>query len=117
MTPTTHARGSPTPRSLSQVTRSDGKAPPLLCNYLTTPHMLVHCASLASCAIPGVFDAVELQAKGRDGGIEPYFKTGGWTWTDGGLQVRRRSHARTPHASLRPRLAAKPHTEPATIPA
>ena len=69
------------------VTRSDGKAPPLLCNYLTTPQMLVHCASLASCAIPGVFEAVELQAKGRDGKIEPYFKTGRWTWTDGGMQA------------------------------
>lgn len=69
------------------VTRSDGKAPPLLCNYLTTPHLLVYSASLASCAIPGVFEAVELMAKGRNGEIEPYFKTGGWRWTDGGLQA------------------------------
>lgn len=69
------------------VTRSDGKAPPLLCNYLTTPHLLVYSASLASCAIPGVFEPVELMAKGRDGEIEPYFKTGGWRWTDGGLQA------------------------------
>jgi len=69
------------------VTRSDGKAPPLLCNYLTTPHMLVHSASLASCAIPGVFEAVQLQMRGRNGEVEPYFKTGGWTWTDGGLQA------------------------------
>ena len=69
------------------VTRSDGKAPPLLCNYLTTPHLFVHSASLASCSIPGVFEAVELKAKGRDGNIEPYFKTGGWTFTDGGLQA------------------------------
>ena len=69
------------------VTRSDGKAPPLLCNYLTTPHLLVYSASLASCAIPGVFEPVELMAKGRNGDIEPYFKTGGWRWTDGGLQA------------------------------
>jgi TAG lipase/steryl ester hydrolase/phospholipase A2/LPA acyltransferase len=69
------------------VTRSDGKAPPLLCNYLTTPHLLVHSASLASCAIPGVFEAVELMCKGRNGETEPYFKTGGWRWTDGGLQA------------------------------
>ena len=69
------------------MTRSDGKAPPLLCNYLTTPHLFVHSASLASCSIPGVFEAVELKAKGRDGHIEPYFKTGGWTFTDGGLQA------------------------------
>ena len=32
-------------------------------------------------------EAVELQAKGRDGRIEPYFKTGGWKWTDGGMQA------------------------------
>ena len=69
------------------VTRSDGKAPPLLCNYLTTPQLLVYSASLASCAIPGVFEAVELMCKGRDGHKEPYFKTGGWRWTDGGLQA------------------------------
>ena len=69
------------------VTRSDGRAPPLLCNYLTTPHLLVHSASLASCSIPGVFEAVELMARGRDGTPEPYFKTGSWTFTDGGLQA------------------------------
>ena len=38
------------------VTRSDGRAPPLLCNYLTTPNLLVYSASVASCAIPGVFE-------------------------------------------------------------
>ena len=58
------------------VTRSDGKAPPLLCNYLTTPHMLVYSASLASCAIPGVFEAVELKMRERSGAVGPYFKTG-----------------------------------------
>jgi len=69
------------------VTRSDGRAPPLLCNYLTTPQMIVYSASLASCSIPGVFDAVELMAKDREGNIVPYFKTGGFRWTDGGLQA------------------------------
>eukprot|EP00962_Isochrysis_galbana_P008044 scaffold2188_cov102-Isochrysis_galbana.AAC.14 len=39
--------------------------------------MIVYSASLASCSIPGVFDAVELMAKNRDGDIVPYFKTGG----------------------------------------
>jgi len=69
------------------VTRSDGKAPPLLCNYLTTPQLLVYSAALASCAIPGVFEPVELMAMDRSGRIVPYFKTGGWRWTDGGLQA------------------------------
>jgi TAG lipase/steryl ester hydrolase/phospholipase A2/LPA acyltransferase len=58
-----------------------------MCNYLTTPQMIVHSACLASCAIPGVFEAVELMAKNRDGEVVPYFKTGGWRWTDGGLQA------------------------------
>ena len=70
------------------VTRSDGKAPPLLCNYLTTPNLLVYSASLASCAIPGIFEAVELMAKARDGAIVPYFITGGHRWTDGGCVFR-----------------------------
>ena len=88
------------------VTRSDGRAPPLLCNYLTTPQMVrytlwprctmssptnservvqvVYSASLASCSIPGVYDAVELMAKDRHGALVPYFKTGGHRWLDGG---------------------------------
>jgi len=49
--------------------------------------MIVYSASLASCSIPGVFDAVELMAKDREGNIVPYFKTGGFRWTDGGLQA------------------------------
>ena len=49
--------------------------------------MLIYSACLASCAIPGVYEAVELMAKTRDGTIEPFFKTGGWRWTDGGLQA------------------------------
>ena len=69
------------------VTRSDGKAAPLLCNYLTTPHMLVYSASLASCAIPGVFEAVQLMSRDKDGNEVPYFKTERWRFTDGGLQA------------------------------
>lgn len=80
------SRSCPAPVPLAS-NDAQGKAPPLLCNYLTTPHLLVFSASLASCAIPGVFEPVELLAKGRDGTVEPYFKTGGWRWTDGGLQA------------------------------
>ena len=65
----------------------DGKAPPLLCNYLTTPHLLVSSAVRASCSIPGVFEAVELMAKDRHGNEVPYFQTGGFRWTGGGLQA------------------------------
>ena len=35
------------------VSRSDGKVESLMCNYLTTPQMLVYSACVASCAIPG----------------------------------------------------------------
>mgnify|MGYP001170684075 CR=1 FL=1 len=48
--------------------------------------MLVYSACLASCAIPGVYQPVELLAKERDGSTVPYFKQG-WLWTDGGLQA------------------------------
>ncbi|KAL1518418.1 hypothetical protein AB1Y20_002710 [Prymnesium parvum] len=68
------------------VTRSDGRAPAMLCNYITTPHLLVCSASLASCTIPGVFEPVKLMAKDRDGKVVPYFRIGNYKWTDGGLQ-------------------------------
>ena len=51
-----------------------GQVESLMCNYLTTPQMLVYSACVASCAIPGVFDPVELMAKDRDGCIVPYFR-------------------------------------------
>ena len=72
------------------VTRSDGKAPPLLCNYLTTPQLLVHSACHASCAIPGIFAPVQLMGRDRTGAIRPYFTSedsAGWRFTDGGLQA------------------------------
>lgn len=72
------------------VTRSDGKGQPLMCNFLTTPQMLIYSACLASCAIPGVYAPVELLAKERDGAIVPFFKHGtlhAARWTDGGLQA------------------------------
>ena len=70
------------------VSRSDGKADSLMCNYLTTPQMLIYSACLASCAIPGVYEPVELLAKNKDGETTPYFKSGcPWRWTDGGLQA------------------------------
>ena len=58
----------------------------LMCNYLTTPQMLVWSACVASCAIPGVYEPVELMAKNRNGDTVPYFRSGGHKWTDGGLQ-------------------------------
>jgi len=42
------------------VTDFSMQAAPRLLNYLTTPNVLVWSAVLASCAIPGMFEKVEL---------------------------------------------------------
>lgn len=46
--------------------------PTLLCNFLTTPNVLVYTAVLASCAVPMLFPPVQLLCKNFDGRIEPY---------------------------------------------
>ena len=111
------------------VTRSDGRAPPLLCNYLTTPQMVrytlwprctmssptnservvqvVYSASLASCSIPGVYDAVELMAKDRHGALVPYFKTGGHRWLDGGAGSQLTWKVAPLHATCREQVRQK----------
>lgn len=43
--------------------------PPKLLNYLTAPHVCVWSAAVASCAIPGVFDAMALVVKEPNGQI------------------------------------------------
>jgi TAG lipase/steryl ester hydrolase/phospholipase A2/LPA acyltransferase len=43
--------------------------PPKLLNYLTAPHVCVWSAAVASCAIPGVFDAIALVIKEPNGQI------------------------------------------------
>ena len=39
----------------------------LLCNYLTTPDVLLWSACIASCAIPDIYDPVELMIKNKRG--------------------------------------------------
>jgi len=46
-----------------------------LMNYLTAPNVVVWSAAVASCAIPGMFEPVELFEKQEDGSIAPYHKT------------------------------------------
>ena len=58
---------------------------PMLLNYLTAPHVLLWSASVASCAIPGVFASVELLAKDVNGEIRPYFPEG-VKWADGSVE-------------------------------
>lgn len=55
-----------------------------LLNYLTAPNVVVSRASLASCAIPGVFPPVMLQAKSFNGEITGYMPN--HRWQDGTLR-------------------------------
>lgn len=50
--------------TVSPQNRSD---PPRLLNYLTAPHVLVWSASVASAAVPGVFEASKLLVRDSDG--------------------------------------------------
>lgn len=47
-----------------------------LMNYLTAPHVLIWSAALASCAIPYVFEPVELKCRNYKGEIVPYHPAG-----------------------------------------
>lgn len=58
---------------------------PMLLNYLTAPRVLLWSASVASCAIPGVFAPVELLAKDMNGEIKPYYAEG-IRWADGSVE-------------------------------
>lgn len=57
---------------------------PQLLNYLTTPHLLVWSAVLASCAVPGLFPPVMLMSKDRVGQEKPWMSS--VRWVDGAIQ-------------------------------
>ncbi len=54
-----------------------------LLNYLTAPHVLLRRGVLASCAVPGVFPPVMLEARDYDGRVVPYMPSK--RWVDGTL--------------------------------
>ena len=54
-----------------------------LLNYLAAPHVLIRRAVLASCAVPGVFPPVMLEAKDYRGQAVPYMPSK--RWIDGSL--------------------------------
>ena len=56
---------------------------PRLLNYLTAPNVMVKKAVQASCAIPGVFEPVMLEARDFDGNVVPYMRSK--LWVDGTL--------------------------------
>jgi TAG lipase/steryl ester hydrolase/phospholipase A2/LPA acyltransferase len=58
---------------------------PMLLNYLTAPRVLIWSASVASCAIPGVFAPVELMAKDMHGNVVPYYHET-LKWADGSVE-------------------------------
>ncbi len=55
-----------------------------LLNYLTTPHLLVWSAVMASCSVPGLFPPVKLMTKDRLGNEKPYMAS--IRWVDGAIQ-------------------------------
>ena len=57
---------------------------PRLLNYLTTPHLTIWSAVLASCAVPGLFPPVTLISKDRNGEHRPYMPS--IKWVDGSLK-------------------------------
>lgn len=65
---------------------SGGNDFPMLLNYLTAPQVLLWSASVASCAIPGVFAPVELLAKDKLGNLVPYYPEG-MKWADGSVEA------------------------------
>jgi TAG lipase / steryl ester hydrolase / phospholipase A2 / LPA acyltransferase len=62
----------------------NSSGPPLLLNYLTTPHVLIWSAASASCALPMVFAPVGLVAKDSTGRLVPY-QPDGIQWIDGSV--------------------------------
>ncbi len=66
---------SVSPRELHQQAR--------LLNAITSPTVFIREAVLASCAIPGIFPPVTLQARGRDGKRQPYVASR--QWVDGSV--------------------------------
>ena len=75
--------------SISPAAAAGNQESARICNYLTTPNLLVSSACLASCAIPGIYAPVELLCKNKDGDIVPYLES--WNhgekvvWEDGSV--------------------------------
>lgn len=65
------------------VSPAEANQQPRLLNYLTAPHVIVRKAVQASCAVPGVFPPVLLEAEGYSGEIVPYMRSK--RWVDGSL--------------------------------
>lgn len=60
--------------------------PPTLLNWKTSPNVVIWSAILASSAIPGLLDAIELVAKTENGTLQPFHSLGR-TWRDGSFKT------------------------------
>lgn len=67
------------------VTPANRGDPPRLLNYLTSPHVLVWSAALASSSLPGVFEANRLMVKDVDG-TERYESATEMKFSDGSME-------------------------------
>ncbi|XP_068657939.1 triacylglycerol lipase SDP1-like [Aristolochia californica] len=72
--------------------------PPRCLNYLTSPHIVIWSAVIASCAFPGLFETQALMAKDSSGELVPShppflvgpdegFDTSVQRWRDGSLEI------------------------------
>jgi len=67
------------------VTPMRSSDPPLLLNYLTSPHVLIWSAVCASAALPMIFAPIQLLAKDSTGKLVPYHPDG-VRWVDGSIK-------------------------------
>lgn len=59
------------------ISSTSGNSVPALLNYLTAPNVLIWTAALASNALPGLYEPVELLCKDQDGNVVPWAPYGG----------------------------------------
>lgn len=69
------------------VSSSHGNDVPRLLNYMTSPNVIIWSAVSASCAIPQVFEPVELLCKDSRGEIIPYTITKNHRFIDGSVSA------------------------------
>jgi len=67
------------------VTPNNSSDPPRLLNYLTSPHVLVWSAAVASSSLPGVFESNRLMVKDADGTVR-YECAEGARFSDGSME-------------------------------
>lgn len=70
-----HTKGRILNISVGAMREGDHQDRAVLLNFLTSPNVIIWSAVSASCAMPGLFTAVQLVEKGPDGKQRPFLKT------------------------------------------